>query len=91
MSVCLKWCSTSFTPCRKGSELEATMLAEGGVGGTRSRIPTVARKQATMAGIAYIKSYKSDRETTGLLGMYIIQEIQLFCQQVLTSMKRVLV
>ncbi len=42
------------------------MLAEGGVGGTRSRIPTVARKQATMAGIAYIKSYKSDRETTGL-------------------------
>lgn len=60
------------------------MLAEGGVGGTRSRIPTVARKQATMAGIAYIKSYKSDRETTGLLEMCIIQEIQFFCAQVLS-------
>lgn len=43
------------------------MLAEGGVGGTRSRIPTVARKQAMVAGIAYIKSYNPDRETTGLL------------------------
>lgn len=66
MSVCVKLCSTSFIPCRKGSELEVTMLAEGGVGGTRSRIPTVARKQATTAGIAYINSYKSDRETAGL-------------------------
>lgn len=56
-------CSTSFTSCRKNSELGVTMLAEGGVGGTRSRIPTVARKQATVAGIAYIKSYKSDDGT----------------------------
>lgn len=75
-------CSTSFTPCRKGSELEVTTLAEGGVGGTRSRIPTVARKQATVAGIAYIKSYNPDRETTGLLE--IKQELKFVCDQVLT-------
>lgn len=53
-------CGTSLIPCRKGSELEVSALAEGGVGGTLSRMPTVARKQVTMAGIAYIRSCKSD-------------------------------
>ena len=51
---------TSLMPCMKGSELEFSALAEGGVGGTLSRIPTVARKQTTMAGIAYIMSCNSN-------------------------------
>lgn len=51
---------TSLIPCRKGSELEVSALAEGGVGGTLFWMPTVARKQMTMAGIAYIRSCNSD-------------------------------
>lgn len=43
---------TSFTPCRNGSELDDTALAEGGVGGVLLRIPTVARKQVMHAGAA---------------------------------------
>lgn len=62
----LEMYGTSFMPCRKGSDLEVTTLAEGGVGGTRSRIPTVARKQAMVAGIAYIISYRK-RERDGTI------------------------
>lgn len=40
--------------------LEGSALAEGGVGGAFSWMPTVARKQMMMAGIAYIRSCNSD-------------------------------
>lgn len=51
---------TSFIPCRKGSELEVSALAEGGVGGAFSWMPTVARQHTMMAGIADIRSCNSD-------------------------------
>lgn len=43
---------TILSPVRNGWEVELVALAEGGVGGTFSRIPTVARAQAVTAGTA---------------------------------------
>lgn len=43
---------TCLIPWKKGSELDDTALAEGGVGGVLLRIPTVARKQEMHAGTA---------------------------------------
>lgn len=48
--------NTSLIPCRNGSVLEVTAVAEGGVGGTLSLMPAVASIQTRMAGMAYIRS-----------------------------------
>lgn len=43
---------TSLSPCRNGSELDDSALADGGVGGLLLHIPIVARRQVTHAGAA---------------------------------------
>lgn len=43
---------TILSPVKNGCELELVALADGGVGGTFSWIPRVARAQAVTAGTA---------------------------------------
>lgn len=58
--LCLQ--HTIFKPLKNDGELEWLALADGGVGGTLSRTPNVAKAQAKTAGPAYTPSCRKQEE-----------------------------